>query len=322
MPRTGWLIALSLCAGLGHAQAAVTPAPAPAAAPASSPAPAPAIVTEIAPGDFVRRGADEEATAQNLDGIANIGFIVGNSAVAVIDPGGSLADGEALRRAIRQRTGLPIRYVIATHAHPDHVFGGAAFLADHAVFVGHARLPGALAQRDAYDHGRLAAVLGDAATGMPVCPTMLVQDTQSIDLGGRVLSLRAWPSAHTDTDLTILDGATRTLWAGDLLFVRRVPALDGSLKGWLAALDQLERVPAVRAVPGHGPASVAWPAGDVAEKTYLLALLRDVRGDIAKGEDIPAAVATAGASQRGGWALFDAYNGRNVTEAYKELQWE
>jgi hypothetical protein len=47
-----------------------------------------------------------------------------------------------------------------------------------------------------------------------------------------------------------------------------------------------------------------------------------VRADIAKGEDIPAAVATAGESQRGDWALFDAYNGRNVTEAYKELQWE
>ena len=228
-----------------------------------------------------------------------------------------------MRRAIRQRTGLPIRYVIATHAHPDHVFGGAAFLADHAVFVGHARLPGALAQRGAYDHGRLAAVLGDAATGMPVCPTMLVQDTQSIDLGGRVLSLRAWPSAHTDTDLTILDGATRTLWAGDLLFVRRVPALDGSLKGWLAAMDQLERVPAVRAVPG------AW-AGERClagrrrgrKKPICSPCCATCAAILPRARTYRRRSPPPGASQRGGWALFDAYNGRNVTEAYKELQWE
>ncbi len=270
----------------------------------------------------MRHGADEEATAQNLDGIANIGFIVGGSSVAVIDPGGSLADGEALRAAIRQHTNLPIRYVIATHAHPDHVFGGGAFLADHPIFVGHAMLPVALAQRAAYDHARLAAVLGESATGMPVTPTLLVQTTLTVDLGGRLLLLRAWPDAHTNTDLTILDAATSTLWAGDLLFVHRVPALDGSLKGWLAVLDQLEHVAAARAIPGHGPVSVPWPAGDSPEKTYLLTLQHDVRADIAKGDDIPAAVANAGLSQRGGWVLFDEYNGRNVTEAYKELQWE
>lgn len=310
MARTGWLTIAGLCAGLSLAQAAVTPAFKPAS------------VEEVAPGDFVRHGADEEATAQNLDGIANIGFIVGTSAVAVIDPGGSLADGQALRAAVRQHTDLPIRYVILTHAHPDHVFGGGAFLADHPIFVGHALLPGALAQRAAYDHARLSAIFGDAATGLPVTPTLLVQGTQTLDIGNRVLTLRAWPSAHTDTDLTILDNRTNTLWAGDLLFVHRVPALDGSLKGWLAALDALAHVPALRAVPGHGPVSVPWPGGEAAEKAYLQILLRDVRADIAKGEDIPAAVATAGESQRGDWALFDAYNGRNVTEAYKELQWE
>jgi hypothetical protein len=51
-------------------------------------------------------------------------------------------------------------------------------------------------------------------------------------------------------------------------------------------------------------------------------LTRDVRAAIAAGQDITGAVATAGATERGKWALFDAYHGRNVTEAYQELQWE
>ena len=69
-------------------------------------------VTEIAPGIFVHRGVDEEASAANDDAIANIGFIVGDNAVAVIDPGGSAKEGHELRAAIRRRTDRPIRYVI------------------------------------------------------------------------------------------------------------------------------------------------------------------------------------------------------------------
>ena len=279
-------------------------------------------VTQVANGDFVRVGDCAEATAENRDGIANIGFIVGRDAVAVVDPGGSLADGESLRAAIRGITNLPIRYVIMTHAHPDHVFGGAAFKQDHPAFVGHWRLPAALASRAAYDHARLAAVLGNTATGWPVVPTMLVRDTTTLDLGSRQLTLQAHKAAHTDTDLTIVDQTTATLWAGDLLFVGRVPALDGSLAGWIAELTAMRSLPASRAVPGHGPAEVPWPGGAADELRYFLTLRHDVRADIAAGRDIPEAAATAASNERSKWALFDAYNGRNATEAYRELQWE
>jgi quinoprotein relay system zinc metallohydrolase 2 len=267
-------------------------------------------------------GECAEATPANLDGIANTGFIVGNNAVAIIDPGGSLADGRRLRAAVRAHTPLPIRYVIMTHDHPDHVFGGGAFTGDHPVFVGHWRLEAGMAARRDYDHKRLEAVLGEAAVGEPVAPTLTVRDRASLDLGGRVVELTAWPPAHTGDDLTVLDRTTQTLWAGDLLFVGRIPALDGSLTGWLAALDRLTGIAANRAVPGHGPASVPWPAGAADERRYLTVLAHDVRGAIAKGQEIAPTVAEAAASERGKWALFDEYNGRNATEAYRELQWE
>src|SRR5439155_23995183 len=95
-------------------------------------------VTEIASGIFVHNGVHEEASAENEDAIANIGFIIGDEAVAVIDPGGSFAEGSALRAAIRAQTDRPIRYVILTHVHPDHIFGAAAFRDDRPDFVGHA----------------------------------------------------------------------------------------------------------------------------------------------------------------------------------------
>lgn len=277
---------------------------------------------EVAKGLFVRSGVDEDANAANGDAIANVGFIIGNDGVATMDAGGSLEDGQFLRAAIRARTALPIRYVILSHVHPDHVFGAPAFLADKPEFVGHARLPNALAIRGDYYRARLESELGKARAGDVVAPTMLVEHTRNIDLGGRVLTLTAHPKAHTDNDLSVVDTQTATLLAADLLFVRRVPSLDGSLRGWLRELQVLKAIRAPRAVPGHGPASVDWPSSAAGLERYLTTLLTETRAAIARGVTLEDAVNVVGQSERGKWALFDDYHGRNVTQAYKELEWE
>ena len=280
-------------------------------------------MTEVAAGIFVHNGVHEEASAANEDGIANIGFIVGNDAVAVIDPGGSFAEGRALRAAIRARTDRTIRYVILTHVHPDHIFGAAAFRDDHPDFIGHDRLPGALNQRGEYYLRRLRDVLGDEANGTEIVPpTRLVADRLELDLGGRRLTLQAHGPAHTDNDLTIFDQKTRTLWLGDLVFVDRIPVIDGSLVGWLNQLNELTALPANRAIPGHGPVSVPWPAAAEPERRYLEAVARDTRAAIKSGIGIANAYRQVANSERGHWLLFDEYHPRNVTTAYKELEWE
>ncbi|HET6376493.1 MAG TPA: MBL fold metallo-hydrolase, partial [Methylocella sp.] len=114
---------------------------------------------EVAEGIHIRRGACEDASAANEDAIANTGFIVGRDGVLVLDPGGSLADGERLRAAIAQITGKPITHVVMSHVHPDHVFGAGAFLKDSPVFIGHAKLKEALLQRGAYYRSKLASLL-------------------------------------------------------------------------------------------------------------------------------------------------------------------
>jgi quinoprotein relay system zinc metallohydrolase 2 len=280
------------------------------------------VTEEVASGIHVRRGVDEDVTAKNEDGIANIGFMVGRDAVAVIDPGGSLVDGQRLRAAVRQKTQLPIKYVVMSHVHPDHVFGAPAFQGDKPQFVGHAGLPRALALRGDFYLKRLEHTLGKARAGGVVAPTMLVQDHAEIDLGGRVLTLKAHGLAHTDCDLTVLDRNTGTLWAADLLFVKRVPSLDGSLRGWLKELAALKALPARRAVPGHGPTGVDWPSGAKDLERYLGTLLRETKEAIAKGMDLAAAVGTVAQGERSRWTLFDDYNGHNVTQAFKELEWE
>jgi quinoprotein relay system zinc metallohydrolase 2 len=282
-----------------------------------------ALVTEVvAPGIHIRRGIDEDASAANGDAIANIGFIVGRSAVAVIDPGGSLNDGQRLRARIRQMTQLPIRFVVLSHVHPDHIFGAGAFEQDRPEFIGHARLPNALEQRGEYYRRGLESVLGKGKAGPVVIPTRLIVDRGQLDLGDRILLLTAHPVAHSDCDLSVFDPSSATLLAADLLFVERVPALDGRLKGWQSVLTSLKTVAANRAVPGHGPVSVNWPSGAQDLDRYLDVLLRETRAAVKAGMQISDAVASVGLSERGKWKLFDDYQGHNVTQAFKEVEWE
>jgi quinoprotein relay system zinc metallohydrolase 2 len=290
---------------------------------AASAAPGQTFATdEVAAGIHFRRGVDEDASPTNDGAIANIGFIIGSDGVAVMDPGGSLVDGQRLRATIRKATSLPIRYVVMSHVHPDHIFGAGAFTQDKPQFVGHARLPNALALRGEYYRAHLDQILGAGRAGSIVTPTMLVEDRLQIDLGGRVLQVTAHGNAHTDCDLSVLDRQTGTLLLSDLLFVQRVPSLDGSLKGWLAELAKLKSVGAKRAVPGHGPTSVDWPSASRGLERYLDTLQRETRQAIAKGVDIGQAAKTVALSERDKWTLFDDYNGHNVTRAYKELEWD
>ena len=274
-----------------------------------------------APGVYVHYGQQAEMTPANFGDVANLGFVAGARCVAVIDTGGTFAVGRALRQAIRRVTPVPVCYVINTHVHPDHVFGNAAFADDHPEFIGHARLADAMRWRGSNYLNALRRDLGDVAQQSAiVMPTRGIAHIEELDLGSRILILRAWPTAHTDTDLTVFDTASRTLWLGDLGFVGHVPVLDGNLRGFLAVLEELRAVRADRAIPGHGRA-LAWPDAITPEQRYLSNLLADVRAAIKAKRTLTETLATVD-DGRGQWLLFDQFHRRNVTAAYAELEWD
>lgn len=294
------------------------------AATAGAAAAEPLSMAEVAPGVFVHKGAVAETTPGNRGDVANIGFVVGDAAVAMIDSGGSVAVAESALAAIRRVTDLPVRYLVNTHMHPDHVFGNQVFAGLGATIIGHRRLPAALSARAEFYRQSMREQLGpelaDAVT--VTLPDETVEGERRIDLGGRTLLLTAWDTAHTDNDLTVLDEATGTLFAGDLVFMEHVPVIDGSIKGWLAQTPALAAIDAQRVVPGHGPPSAPWPQALEAQTAYLETLAADLRAAIAAGVPIAEAVTTTAASQAGQWQLFDAYNPRNATASFAELEWE
>lgn len=278
---------------------------------------------KLADGVFVYAAPYELLAPENGGAICNLGLVVGDEAAAVIDAGNSVLTGKRLLEAVRRVTDRPIRYVINTHMHPDHVLGNAAFRGEGVRFVAHRKMPRALAARTDTYMDQVRRLLGPLAEGTEVVlPDLLVEDRMQLDLGGRALILESWPTAHTDNDLTVFDEASGTWFLGDLLFIGHVPTLDGSLKGWLKLMETLRARGAARVVPGHGPASAAWPAAAGDEGRYLDLVRTDVRRLIAEGRPMSAAPDLVAQPEREKWALFDEFNPRNAITAYHEYEWE
>lgn len=304
------LIAVSLLAACG-----TTPSPRSAAADFE--------LRPIAPGAYWHPGKIATISLDNRGDIANLGLIVGQRCAAVIDTGSTRERGLIFREAIRSITDRPVCYVINTHAHPDHSFGNAAFAADHPQFVGHPKLAAALRSRA---RNYLAAAQRDlgalADQTEAVMPTQTVNGEQELDLGGRVLRLKAWPTAHTDHDLSVLDVQSNTLWAGDLVFNGHLPVIDGNLKGWMAALQAIAASSPTQIVAGHG-ALVAAPARVIEQQLgYLSGLRETVRAALKKRLTLAQTVENTAIKSDIPWALVDFYHRRNVTAAYAELEWD
>lgn len=282
---------------------------------------------ELAPGVFVHLGPPELASRDNGGRIANLGVIIGPGGVAVIDTGGSRAEGEALLAAIRRRSALPVEIAIVTHMHPDHSLGAEVFHEAGARIIGHARLADALAARAGIYATTYRDTVGAAAFhgSRFVLPDETVAAPVEVDFGGDRVRLLPAPTAHTDNDLAVWHGGSATLFTGDLLFRDLTPVLDGSIGGWLGWLETDPAPLPRRIVPGHGPVAATWPEANGPTRAYLDALATAVRhalaDDLSLSEAVPA-VAAALAPLSPGWADFEDTTRRNAAAAFKELEWE
>lgn len=278
---------------------------------------------EVTSGVYVHFGKHQLPDSNNHGEIANLGFIVGSKCVAVIDSGGSPQQGLALKQAVLQVTRTPICYLINTHVHPDHIYGNRAFKAAGVKFVGHYKLARAMAMRGSYYLDKANQQLGIKLNPADLIPPDIeVKDSLKLDLGGRTLTLKAYPTAHTDNDLSVYDEKTNTMWLSDLLFTEHIPTLDGSLKGWLAEIAKLKKQKFRYVIPGHGDLASDWPNSIQAEKHYLTLLLTEIRTAIKQGKYLEDAVKTVAYSEKNNWALFDEYHRKNITTAFAELEWE
>lgn len=264
---------------------------------------------ELAPGVFA--AIDREGKAG-----ANAGFVIGADGVAVIDSFFRESAARALLAAIRARTQLPIRYLINTHHHLDHVAGNAVFAEAGAMIVAHRRVAAWLRPENLRLMGeRLTPELRAQIEALPL-PQLGYEDRMSLHLGGGRRLLLRHVLGHTGGDTVVGVSDANVVFMGDLLWRAAIPNLvDARPLLWRSSLAQLasEGSPDTRYVPGHGGVATAQDLQDFAD--YLAALEKAVQD---AGDDSEKALARL-AARYGGWAFFRGLAAANVRDQQAEL---
>ncbi|GJM17615.1 MAG: MBL fold metallo-hydrolase [Thermodesulfobacteriota bacterium] len=280
-------------------------------------------ITEVAQGNYLHIGVHVSIDDIKHDDIANIGFIVGDKCIAVIDTGGSIDIGMELLKKIKSISDKPICYVINTHVHFDHMLGNKAFVLENPEFVGHQQLAAEVEQNREFFLEQFKNDLGSNPDPSSIVgPNILIDKSSQLDLGDRILTLVPFPVSHSRSDLIIIDKKTNTLWAGDLIFRERIPSLTGSLIGWVKVMEDLLRLEVKLVIPGHGNVADSIPIAIKQQREYLQRLLAETRQAIEEGQFVNEAAENIDKDNLSNWLLHDYQHPTNVSRAFTELEWE
>ena len=275
---------------------------------------------QVASGAWFVQGEAALGSAANRNFISNAGFIVTPKGVVVIDALGSPTLAEELVAAVRRVTTQPIRYVIVTHYHADHIYGlqvlkdlGATVIAHRA---GLEYLNSDTAQRRLEASREELFPWIDERTRLVPADTWLDADTV-LEIGGERLHIRHVGPAHTPEDLVVFVERSRVLFAGDVVFRGRIPFVgQADSRAWIDALSGLITLRPSIIVPGHGPVSND-PVPDLELTRDYLVYLRKVMGAAAANlEPFEDAYAKADWAKFEGLPLFRAANRINAYNTY------
>ncbi len=242
---------------------------------------APLTLQQVAPGIWFTQGEAALGSPDNRNFISNAGVVVTPEGVVVIDALGSPSLAQDLLIAIRAITPLPVRYVVLTHYHADHIYGLQVFKDQGATVIAHEAgrdyLQSDTAQLRLQASRETLAPWIDTQTRLVPADRWLRAD-EVLTVGGVRFLLRHVGPAHTPEDLTVFVEGARVLFTGDLAFRGRIPYVgQADSRGWIGALGRLiDSAPAV-IVPGHGPTSTQALIDLKLTRDYLQ-YLRDTMG--------------------------------------------
>lgn len=190
--------------------------------------------------------------------VPNVGFVIGDHATLVIDPGLGLKNGEIVLGEARKLSDNAKLYVVSTHYHAEHDLGAGAFPKDATMIRSSDQ------QHDIDEFGmshaeRLAGrseALANLLDGAFIRPAdVSFDDEYSVDLGGITVTMHAVGPAHTFGDTIFFVEEDGVLFAGDVV-MRRYPRFASPTSGlavWLNALDTIQSLDVEVLVPSHGP---------------------------------------------------------------------
>lgn len=276
---------------------------------------------QVADDVYVVQGEAALGSAANRNFISNAGFVITGDGVVVVDALGSPALAAALIDEIRRRTPQPIRYVIVTHYHADHIYGLQAFKAVGATIVAHAAareyLNSETAQRRLEASRRELHPWIDEHTRLVSADRWLDSEWTTLRVGSVKFFIRHVGPAHAPEDVVVYLPNRDVLFAGDLVFRGRIPFVgQADSRQWIESLDRLIELRPRLIVPGHGPVSDE-PVADLELTRDYLVYLRKQMGEAArKLEPFEEAYARTDWSRFERMPLFQAANRMNAYNTY------
>ena len=289
-----------------------------------SAAPAPARVTRLRLQDglYAARATNAEASRANAGEVVPTLVHVTGNGVLVVDPGPHARWGNRLITAIRHITAEPIRWVVNTHAHPEHVLANAAFaqLQPRPAFLASAATADLMRTRCEICLARLTAMLGARVMHETpiVYPEPALRDGDWLHTGKTAWQVHICTAAHSASDTVLYAQQRRVLCVGGLAYRQRVPDLqDGSLAGWRQALHALVQLPA-NIVVGT---TIGTPAQTLRPTlSYLDMLDSAITHAIASGGDAARALDYVPGDAYRDWRNFHPRHALNVGRAWRELE--
>lgn len=277
--------------------------------------------TQVADRVWFVQGAAALGSPANRNFISNAGFIVTDDGVVVVDALGSPALAEELLAEIRRVTSQPVRYVIVTHYHADHIYGLQTFKAAGATILAHREGREYLNSETARQRLEVSrtdlAPWVDAQTRLVEADRWLEPEDTHLQVGSYDVLIRHVGPAHTDEDLVVFVPKLGVLFSGDLFFRGRIPYVgQADSRRWIASLERLIDIKPRLVIPGHGAVSTE-PLADLELTRDYLAYLRRSMGEAAhKLEPFEDAYAKADWSRYEKLPLFRAANRMNAYNTY------
>lgn len=278
-------------------------------------------IVQVADGVYAAMGGDE-GPAEN-----NAGFIVGTNGVVVVDTFEDITPARNFLAAIRRITNLPIRYVVNTHYHLDHVGGNSVFAEAGATILAHRNVRSWERVENLKFFGNDPKPEKRAYVEAFALPDSTYTDAVDIYLGNRLVQVRHM-LGHTGGDSVVIvpsakNYRTDIVFGGDLVWQKHIPNLiDASTDLWIKTLDKLitERPTAVF-IPGHGDLANVEDVRDF--RNYLAAVRKEVeqaqkdgKSENALNEAVLAKLKTI----YGQWGFFEYFAKRNITQTDAELK--
>lgn len=275
--------------------------------------------------------------ANNEGHTSNAGFVVTEEGVVVFDALGTPALGYRLIQRIREVTDKPIKKVVVSHYHADHVYGLQAFKQ-------HADNPEVIAQQLTlgYVGGGSRVSQGEAAerrleqrrealfpwvdkNTYLVAPDITFDKEYTFRLGGLTFELRHLGPAHAPGDSIMLVKEPGILFSGDVIYKGRVPFLDSpetNVRNWLKELDYLANMKPAPAciIPGHGDVDSDVARSLAFNREYIEYVIHSMTTALQELKPFDQAYKDTDWSAYEDMPAFEASNRGNAYRVYLELE--